>query len=157
MKQVIGLLPVFMLYNSLQAQTNKIAFEDVQGVMAAQPYGYSQVVSTPLNGKMIFLSGQTAWDSEGNIIGEGDFKKQLEYCLQSIEKILKAKGAKKTDIVKLSYYVKNLDEQKMYAITEVAQKFFAKNSYPAGCLLGIAQLADDRFLVEVEATAIVAK
>ena len=151
------MLTTAALSNNTDAQTQKILFEDVKGVFAAQPYGYSQVVTAPLNGKMILVSGQTAWDSEGTIIGEGDFKKQLEYCLQTIEKILKAKGAKKSDVVKLNYYVKNLDEQKMYTITEVAQKFFANKKYPAGCLLGVAQLADDRFLVEVEATAIVVK
>ena len=111
---------------AVYAKNQKILFEDVAGLMASQPYGYSQVVTTPLNGKMIFVSGQTSWDSAGNIIGEGDFIVQLEYCLKSIDKILKLKGAGRDNIVKLNYYVKNLDEQKMNAITEAAQKLFLR-------------------------------
>ena len=155
MKKIIFPLAIILLSNTIYGQKQKITFEDAEGIMAAQPYGYSQVVTTPLNGKMIILSGQTAWDSAGVIIGEGDFKAQLEYCLKIIDKILVSKGAKRDNIVKLNYYVKDLDQQKMYVITEVAQKFFIKNKYPAGCLLGVTQLADSRFLVEVEATAIV--
>lgn len=155
MKKIILALAAIFLSNAIYAQKQKIVFEDVAGIMSAQPYGYSQVVTAPLNGMMIILSGQTPWDSTGLIIGEGDFKAQLEYCLKTIDKILKFKGANRNNIVKLNYYVKNLDEQKMYAITEVAQKFFVKNKYPAGCLLGVAQLADPRFMVEVEATAII--
>lgn len=154
MKKITFVFALF-LSNALLAQKQKIVFEDVAGIMAAQPYGYSQVVTTPLNGKMIFISGQTAWDSVGTIIGEGNFKAQLEYSLKCIDKILKSKGANRNNIVKLNYYVKDLDEQKMYAITEIAKKFFVQNKYPAGCLLGVAQLADPRFLVEVEATAII--
>lgn len=148
------LLSATLLCDALPAQSHKVVYSDVKGVIPAQPYGYSQVVTAPLNGHIIFLSGQTAWDSAGTIIGDGDFKQQLQYCLQTIEKILRAKGAKKTDIVKLNYYVKDPDEQKTYVITEVAKQFFADKQYPAGCLLGVAKLADDRFLVEVEATAI---
>lgn len=155
MKKIIFPLAFVLLSNATIAQKQKITFTDVEGIMAAQPYGYSQVVTTPLNGKMIIISGQTAWDSAGVIIGEGDFKGQLEYCLKNIDKILKSKGVKRDNIVKLNYYVKNLDEQKIYSITEVAQTFFTKNKYPAGCLLGVTELADPRFMVEVEATAII--
>jgi enamine deaminase RidA (YjgF/YER057c/UK114 family) len=154
MKKLCILSLATLLSQALYAQSLTTTYQDVKGVMAAQPYGYSQVVSAPLNGQIIFLSGQTSWDSTGTIISEGDFKGQLHYCLQIIEKILIAKGAQKSDIVKLNYYVKNLNEEKMYMVTQVAQQFFANKAYPAGCLLGVAKLADDRFLVEVKATAI---
>ncbi len=155
MQKIFFALLVTLLSQIASAQTKKLSFDDIKGVMPAQPYGYSQVVSTPLNGTLLILSGQTAWDSAGNIIGKGDFKRQVEHCLELIERILQAKGSKKSDIVKLTYYVKDLDEAKMYAITEVATKFFTNKNYPAGCLLGVAKLAHEDFLVEVEATAIV--
>lgn len=151
----ISLATALLFTGTLFAQKQKTTYEDVSGIMAAKPYGYSQVVTTPLTGKLIVISGQTAWDSTGTVIGEGDFKTQLEYCFKCIDKILIAKGGTRANIVKLSYYVKNLDQQKMYTITEVAKQFFARDKYPAGCLLGITQLADPRFMIEVEATAIV--
>jgi enamine deaminase RidA (YjgF/YER057c/UK114 family) len=78
MKKIILPLTAIILCYTIYAQKHKITFEDAKGIMAAQPYGYSQVVTTPLNGKLIILSGQTAWDSSGVIIGEGNFKVQLE-------------------------------------------------------------------------------
>lgn len=53
-----------------------------------------------------------------------------------------------------NYSINNLYEN-MYLITRVVKQFVAHNHCPAGNLLGVAKPIDDRFLVEVEASALV--
>ncbi|MCT4557237.1 MAG: RidA family protein [Pelagimonas sp.] len=52
-------------------------------------------------GRVLHMTGQVAWDSDGNVIGKGDCEAQARQCFDNVENILKAVGGRLDDIVSL--------------------------------------------------------
>ena len=61
---------------------------------------YSHVVTVTGPGKTIYIAGQLARDAEGNIVGPGDMRAQLEQTFKNLDACLKAAGATWADVVK---------------------------------------------------------
>ena len=59
--------------------------------------------------RMIFLSGQLAWDRDGNTVGKGDMRAQFEQVGQNLKNGLEAAGAFLDDVVKAVTYVTDMD------------------------------------------------
>ncbi len=70
-----------------------------------RPRGYSHAVYVSGNRQTIYIGGQNAVDENGNIVGKGDLKKQVEQILSNIEKISKNAGAELESIVKFNIYI----------------------------------------------------
>ena len=118
-------------------------------------YGFSQIVSaTP--GRLVFLSGQVAWDAQQNLIGDSDLKAQTRQALRNVETALGAAGAGLRDLVALRLYIVNYEASRdAPEITEVLKAVFAGREPPACTWIGVAALADEGFLIEIEAMAVV--
>lgn len=125
------------------------------GLFPSTQYGFSQIVSaTP--GRLVFLSGQVAWDAQQNLIGSGDLKAQTRQALRNVETALGAAGARLTDLVALRLYIVDYEASRdASAITEVLKAVFEGSDPPACTWIGVAALANAGFLIEVEATAVV--
>ena len=74
---------------------------------------FSQVVAVS-KGKVIYISGQTALDKDGNPIGAGDFRAQTERAFQNLQKAVEATGGSLKDIVKLNTYLIDLSQIAVY-------------------------------------------
>ena len=116
-------------------------------------YGFSQIV-TATPGRMIFLSGQVAWDAQQHLIGGKDLKAQTIHALHNVEKALGTAGATLTDIVAMRLYIVDYASQKAQQITEALKAVFEGQPPPACTWIGVATLADEDFLIEIEATAV---
>lgn len=103
-------------------------------------------------GRTIYVAGMTARDEKGELVGEGDAKAQTRQVLENMKAVLEAAGASMSDVVKITVFIKNLADSN--AIREVRMQYFSK-PYPASTLVQITSLADPRFLVEIEAIAVV--
>lgn len=113
---------------------------------------FSQVVTTQGNGKTIYIGGQDAVNSRGEIIGKGDIAKQTEQVMDNLQTALAASGATFENLVKLTIYM--VQGQNLYSGFEVSQKFLGNlTNPPAICVLIVTGLANPNFLVEIEATA----
>src|SRR5690348_18457357 len=66
---------------------------------------YSHVVTVNGPGKTIYIAGQLARDLEGNIVGPGDMRAQMEQTFKNHDACLKAAGASWGDVVKSNTYV----------------------------------------------------
>src|SRR6516162_4284218 len=66
---------------------------------------YSHVVTVTGPGKTIYIAGQLARDAEGNIVGPGDMRAQLEQTFKNLDACLKAAGATWADVVKTNTFV----------------------------------------------------
>ncbi len=66
---------------------------------------FSQVVTTQGNGKTIYIGGQNAINSKGEIIGKGDIAEQTEQVMQNLQTALAACGATFENIAKLTIYM----------------------------------------------------
>src|ERR1700761_4757036 len=66
---------------------------------------YSHVVSVQGPCKTVYIAGQLARDSKGEIVGPGDMRAQLEQTFKNLDACLKAAGATWADVVKTNTFV----------------------------------------------------
>lgn len=114
-----------------------------------KPTGYSHAVRV---GNTIFVSGQTAMNEKGQIVGESDLAKQTEQAFHNLEKALHAAGANLKDVVKLNIY--STDQENYYKIRDVRAKYFPSNP-PAGTGVIVKGLALKELMVEIDAIAVI--
>jgi 2-iminobutanoate/2-iminopropanoate deaminase len=118
-------------------------------------YGFSQVVvSTP--GRMVFVSGQVAWDAHQQIVGGMDLEQQTRQAFANLKTALGKAGASMKDIVMLrTYIVGYTPDESGPAVGNVFREFLGTTNPPASTWIGVESLARKEFLIEIEAQAIV--
>jgi 2-iminobutanoate/2-iminopropanoate deaminase len=114
--------------------------------------GYSHVVVTS-PGKLVFISGQVARDKQGNLVGKGDLRAQTVQVFENLKAALASAGATFNDVVKINWYVKDYNQENLAVLREVRTMYVNKDNPPASTLAGVAALALDDYLIEVEAVA----
>ncbi len=105
-------------------------------------------------GDYVWLSGQTAHDSSGQLAGEGDIIIQARHTFQNIRHILNEHAGCDMDaIVRLTtYFVPPLNEDLAKQYWEVRREFFG-NRPPASTGVQVAGLVTPTTLIEVDAVA----
>src|ERR1700724_2458943 len=118
------------------------------------PPGYSQLVDTAAS-RIIFRSGQTALDQEGNLVGRNDFAAQAAQVFRNLAIALRARGCDATNLVKLTVFLTNMEN--LGAYREVRNRFFASVTPPAPAvtLVEVSKLYGAEFMIEIEAIAAV--
>jgi 2-iminobutanoate/2-iminopropanoate deaminase len=117
------------------------------------PYGFSQIVVA--SGKrMVFISGQTAWDERKDIVGGDSVLEQARQAFRNLEKAMEAAGGTLKDVVALRIYVVDYQAEAGTAVGTALREFFSLENPPASTWIGVSALADPEFLIEVEATAV---
>jgi 2-iminobutanoate/2-iminopropanoate deaminase len=102
-------------------------------------------------GNTIYVSGQIAYDSNGNLVGEGDIKAQTRQVFDNIKSVLERAGSGLKDIVKINAYI--TDGSKFMDMLAVRSEIFG-NDPPASTAVVVQALAFPALLIEVEAIAI---
>ncbi|HLG72795.1 MAG TPA: RidA family protein [Chloroflexota bacterium] len=118
----------------------------------SKPVGvFSQATMASTPGRMIFVSGLTARDSTGKVVGVGDAGAQTRQVLENLKAILAEGGATLEDVVRVTVYIRNMADFK--AIHEVRGQYFTANP-PASTMVEVSRLVDEDMLIEIEATAV---
>ncbi|WP_132058982.1 RidA family protein [Halorussus amylolyticus] len=112
--------------------------------------GYSRAVRT---GPEIHVSGTTATDEEGNLVGKNDPYAQTKRALENVERALDEAGARIEDVVRTRMYVTDIEEWE--AIGEAHAEVFGEVR-PVTSMVEVSRLIDPEMVVEVEAVARVA-
>ena len=117
------------------------------------PSGFSQIVVAS-GSKTVYISGQTAWDAQKQIVGGKDLAQQTRQALLNVETAVEAAGGSLADIVALRIYIVNYRPDQADAISSALREFFPEEKRPASTWIGVSALAVEDFLIEIEATAV---
>ncbi|MDZ4764326.1 MAG: RidA family protein [Chloroflexota bacterium] len=124
-----------------------------QNISSGTPWeaivGYSRAVRV---GNQVFVSGTTASDEHGNVIGVGDPYEQAMYILQKIERALHEAGATMADVVRTRIFVVNIDDWQKIGHAHV--QFFA-GVRPVNSMVEISRLVNPDHLLEIEVDAVI--
>ena len=110
--------------------------------------GYSRAVKVD---KMIFVTGTTATDENGNLVGIGDAYAQARQALSNIEKVLHRAGAEMKHVVRTRIFV--TDISRWEEVGKAHSEFF-RDIRPATTMVEVARLISPEMLVEIEADAV---
>jgi len=109
--------------------------------------GYSRAVRV---GTRIYVTGTTALDADGEIVGIGDAYAQTVQIFRNIEQALNRLGAGLAHIVRTRMFVTDISRWEEYGR---AHGEFLRDVMPATTMVEVSALIDKRMLIEIEADA----
>ena len=114
---------------------------------------YSHVVTVSGADKIVYIAGQLARDIDGNCVGKGDMRAQMEQTFQNLDRCLKAAGATWADVVKTNTFV--TDYAAFSECRDVRMRHFSI-AVPTSTTIQISGLAQPEAMVEIEMVAVIA-
>jgi enamine deaminase RidA (YjgF/YER057c/UK114 family) len=102
-------------------------------------------------GNLVFLSGTTATDDKGRIVGLGDITEQTRYIFRKFAAVLESVGGSLSNIVETTDYVLSLDDYQRTA--EVRRELFKGPPWPAATGVVVSGLVRKDALIEIRAIA----
>jgi reactive intermediate/imine deaminase len=111
--------------------------------------GYSRAVKV---GNVIFVTGTTATNETGQVVGVGDAYAQAKQTLANIERVLARAGATMKDVVRTRMFV--TDISRWEEIGRAHAEYF-RDIRPATTMVEVSKLISPEMLVEIEADAVI--
>jgi enamine deaminase RidA (YjgF/YER057c/UK114 family) len=117
-----------------------------------KPKGYANGMTA--DGRIVVTGGVIGWDADEKL--QPDFIGQVRQTLQNIRDILTEGGAKPEHLVRLTWYVVDIEEymENLKELGKAYREIFGAH-YPAMALVQVVRLVERTARVEIEATAVV--
>src|SRR3978361_2257605 len=107
---------------------------------------YSYVVTVSGTGKLIYTAGQLARDIDGNCVGKGDMRAQMEQTFLNLDLCLKTAGATWADVIKTNTFVTDFDE--FQKCGDIRMRYFGVST-PTSTTVGVTRLAGPDFIIAI--------
>jgi enamine deaminase RidA (YjgF/YER057c/UK114 family) len=116
------------------------------------PKGYANGMTA--DGRLVVTGGVIGWDELGHL--PADFVAQVRQTLENIVAIMAEGGAKPEHLVRLTWYVVDMEEYlaSLKTLGQIYREIFGAH-YPAMALVQVVRLVETNAKVEIEATAVV--
>jgi 2-iminobutanoate/2-iminopropanoate deaminase len=118
----------------------------------AKPVANYKLATRTEGGRLLYISGQVAWDASGNIVGKGDVKAQARQTFENLRGVLQAAGGDLSNLMKITTYITRIED--FPAVAEARSTVFS-GELPASTLIVVKSLFHPDFLIEVEGVAAV--
>ena len=119
--------------------------------VAAAPYSVAIKVTSPLS--IIFLSGQTALDNTGQVVGVGDIEAQTRQAFENLKATLALCGASMKNVVKMNTYLTDINN--LPIVRKIRKEYFDPDNPPTlGTALEIKSMSRREFLIELDVVAV---
>jgi enamine deaminase RidA (YjgF/YER057c/UK114 family) len=118
------------------------------------PRGYSNGVLNEAGGRLLFISGQVAWDQNQQIVSD-DIVEQFDRALANLITVVTEAEGRPEQIVRLIIYVTDKNEYKL-RMKEIGERYRARmgKHFPAMVLVEVKGLLDDLAQIEIEGIAV---
>jgi len=118
------------------------------------PSGYANGVLTEAAGRLLFISGQVAWDEHQQIVSD-DLVEQFDRALANVVTVVTEAGGTTDRIARLILYVVDRNDYRA-RMKEIGERYRARmgKHFPAMVLVEIAGLLEDRAKIEIEGIAV---
>ena len=123
----------------------------------APPSGlYSHAVRVPIR-ELLFISGQTANDVDGNLLGNGDIEIQTRQVFKNLQNILNSEGTDLKNVIEFTVYIVGNDFVKPFidVRNDIFKNIYTNGCYPCSTLINISSLGGSDAIIEISATAII--
>lgn len=119
------------------------------------PTGYSQIAEVT-KGKIVLIAGQVAHDTDGKLVGEGDFRAQVEQIFKNLDAAVRAAGGTFKDIVKINNYcVASVAPEEITAFRDVRDRYVDLAHPPTSTFVYVSRLVRPGWLFEIDAMAVI--
>jgi enamine deaminase RidA (YjgF/YER057c/UK114 family) len=147
-----------MSVNPSKSQASAVRSENDAAVRILQPSGWpipkGYANGMTAEGRIVVTGGVIGWDIHGHL--PDDFVAQVRQTLRNIADILVEGGAGPEHLVRLTWYVVDMDEylSSLKVLGQIYREIFGAH-YPAMALVQVVRLVEKAARVEIEATAVV--
>jgi len=113
--------------------------------------GYSRAVKI---GNVVEVTGTVATGEDGKVVGVNNPYEQTKFIYQRIEKVLQEAGASMADVIRVRMFVTDIKQWQEYGR---AHSEFFKTIKPCNTMVEVSALIEPEYMIEIEATAIIAE
>jgi 2-iminobutanoate/2-iminopropanoate deaminase len=102
-------------------------------------------------GSVVSISGQISLDSDGHVVGKGDFEAQAKQALDNLFSLLRSAGGKPEDLISITVFLTDIRNRAIFA--KVRDPYFRDNP-PASTLVEIGHLVMEELMIEINGIAV---
>jgi 2-iminobutanoate/2-iminopropanoate deaminase len=116
------------------------------------PVAFSNALSLDLSEvrRLVWVSGQLAFDEQNRLVGPGDVRAQTEQCLINIQRQLEQLDGSLADVVQVTVFVRDITQ--LASIHEVRLRYFSE-PLPTSTLVAVSGFVHPEALIEINAVA----
>ena len=118
----------------------------------ARPVANYKMATRLESGRLLYISGQVAWDAGGSLVGKGDVSAQARQAFENLRGVLQAAGGDVGNLMKITTYITRIED--FPAVAQARTATF-QGELPASTLIVVKSLFHPDFLIEVEGVAAV--